>query len=261
MSSSSFTDSSNRPGTIVLRDVSKRYRLGEMQLHRSVTRWIRGGEATEEFWALQKATVTISPGEAVGIVGPNAAGKSTLLKIIAGITSPTSGTVETRGHIGSLIELGAGFHPELTGRENLALLGTLLGFSRSEMRARMDDIIAFADIGPFLATPLKRYSSGMQVRLGFAVAVSSEPEILLIDEALAVGDTEFQEKCLQRINELRSRGVTIIFVSHVLGFIEQICERVLWMENGGVRLDGEPRVVLPAYQHACRQEKVSADRD
>lgn len=239
-------------GSVVLRDVWKRYRRGETQLHRSLTRWIRRDPPSDEFWALQGVTATIAPGESVALIGANAAGKSTLLKVIAGITAPTSGVAEVRGHIGSLIELGAGFHPELTGRENLMLLGTILGIPRSEMRDRMADIIAFADIGHFLDTPLKRYSSGMQVRLGFAVAVSSQPQILLIDEALAVGDAAFQEKCLARIDAFRACGVTIILVSHTIDMIARACNRALWIDRGVLRSDGPIQETVETCLRATR---------
>ena len=239
-------------GTIVLDNVWKRYRREDTQLHRSMTRWMRGERAPDAFWALSGITATITPGEAVGIVGPNAAGKSTILKIIAGITEPTSGTAEAHGHIGSLIELGAGFHPELTGRENLLLLGTLLGHSRSELRDRLPEIIDFADIGPFLDMPLKRYSSGMQVRLSFAVAVSSEPEILLIDEALAVGDAAFQEKCLEQFGAFQRSGVTIVLVSHSTDLIAKASTRTLWINQGSVYADGPTDIVLHAYAEATR---------
>lgn len=247
-----------RRGQIVLRNVSKRYRRGERQLHRSLSRWLRRAPASDEFWALRDISLTIEPGETVGLIGANAAGKSTLLKIIAGITSATSGHAAAEGRIGSLIELGAGFHPELTGRENLSLLGTLLGFSRSEVRSRLDEIVAFADIGPFLDTPVKRYSSGMQARLGFAIAISVEPDILLIDEALAVGDAAFQEKCLARIDDVRRSGTTMLFVSHIPDLLARVCEKILWLDQGVVHAEGTAKELLPSYAQWAVREHASA---
>jgi lipopolysaccharide transport system ATP-binding protein len=204
-------------------------------------------EPTDEFWALSDVSFTVQPGEVVGIVGRNGAGKSTLLKILSRITEPTHGRVEMRGRVGSLLEVGTGFHPELSGRENIFLNGAILGMSRREIAAKFDEIVAFAEIDKFLDTPVKRYSSGMYVRLAFAVASHLEPEILVIDEVLAVGDSAFQKKCLGKMDQVRRDGRTVLFVSHNMTAVKSLCGRALLLEGGGVAHDGTVDEVVNRY--------------
>ncbi|HDQ35003.1 MAG TPA: ABC transporter ATP-binding protein, partial [Chloroflexi bacterium] len=204
----------------------------------------------------------IPAGQTLGLIGPNGVGKSTILKLISRIITPTSGNVHINGRIGSLLELGAGFHPDLTGRENIYLNGSILGLSRGAIDAQLEEIIAFSELGDFIDVPVKHYSSGMYVRLGFAVAVHMEPEILLVDEALAVGDAAFQSKCLDRIADLRREGVTIILVSHDLGSIQSLCDKAIWLEQGQIRAQGDPVDVVMAYvSHVAEKETAkSANR-
>ena len=205
--------------------------------------------AEQEFWALRDVSFDVAEGEVVGLIGRNGAGKSTLLKILSRITEPTQGRVELRGRVGALLEVGTGFHPELTGRENIFLNGAILGMKRSEIIRQFDRIVEFAQIGRFLDTPVKRYSSGMYVRLAFAVAAHLEPEILIVDEVLAVGDAEFQRKCLGRMDELRTQqGRTVFLVSHNLEMIESLCTRCILMEQGRVVFDGKTRQALERYR-------------
>lgn len=205
----------------------------------------RTGDST--FWALRGATFEIAQGERVGIIGRNGAGKSTLLKLLARITTPTEGRGEIRGRVGSLLEVGTGFHPELTGRDNIALSGALLGMSRSEIRGKVDEIVAFAGIERFLDTPVKRYSSGMYLRLAFSVAAHLEPDILLVDEVLAVGDADFQKKCLGRMEQIGESGRTVLFVSHSMSSVLRLCDRVILLDAGGVVADGSAQHVIRAY--------------
>jgi lipopolysaccharide transport system ATP-binding protein len=240
--------------------LAKRYRLGEHQaaygtLRETLARAgrrLRGSEhrhETEEIWALYDVTFDVQQGEVLGIVGRNGAGKSTLLKVLTRITSPTAGRVEIRGRVGSLLEVGTGFHPELTGRENVYLNGAILGMKRREIDRRYDAIVEFSGVERLIDTPVKRYSSGMYVRLAFAVAAHLEPEILLVDEVLAVGDAEFQRRCLGRMEELGSSGRTVIFVSHQLPAVAQMCDRALWIDSGRVVGDGRPAGVIANYLH------------
>lgn len=203
--------------------------------------------AKEEFWALRNVNLSIYAGEAIGILGENGSGKSTTLKLIARILEPTSGSVSVRGKVAALLELGTGFHPDLTGRENIFLNGSLLGLSRKQMVARFDRIVDFSELGEFIDTPIKHYSSGMVMRLGFAVAINMDPNILLTDEVLAVGDEAFQRKCLEYIAELRRRGVTIIFVSHALEAVRALCSRAIWLDHGTVMTDGPAGEVIDRY--------------
>ena len=200
----------------------------------------RNGRTTSEtFWALKEVSFEIQKGEVVGIIGANGAGKSTLLKILNRITEPTTGGADIYGRVGALLEVGTGFHAELTGRENVFLNGAILGMSRAEIRRKFDEIVAFAEIEKFIDTPVKRYSSGMYVRLAFAVAAHLEPEILLIDEVLAVGDAQFQKKSLEKMEQLAaSDGRTVIFVSHSMPTISRLCPRVIWLQGGRVAADG-----------------------
>ena len=204
-------------------------------------------------WALRDISCDIAPGESVGMVGRNGSGKSTLLKVLGRVMYPYAGTVETRGRIGALIEVRAGIHPELTGRENVAMYGSLLGLPRKQVQARFDEIIDFAELADAVDRQVKFYSSGMQMRLGFAVAAFLEPSILLVDEVLAVGDATFQQKCLDRMRLVLSQGTTVVFVSHDLAAVESTCNRVLWLDDGILREDGPSRDVVGSYRRAVEQ--------
>ena len=201
----------------------------------------------EEFWALKDVNLEVEQGEVVGIIGRNGAGKSTLLKIVSRITAPTHGRAELRGRVGSLLEVGTGFHPELTGRENIFLNGSILGMSRREIQRKFDEIVDFSGIEKFLDTPVKRYSSGMYVRLAFSVAAHLEPEILIVDEVLAVGDAEFQRKCLGKMKEVGKGGRTVLFVSHTMGAVENLCSRVVVLKRGSVSFVGSANDGIEFY--------------
>jgi lipopolysaccharide transport system ATP-binding protein len=231
--------------------VSKRYMLA--QQHAPSTGWharLRRLRARNRrcFWALRDLSLAVPRGQTLGIVGSNGAGKSTLLKLLSGITVPTSGEIRLYGRVAALIEVGSGFHPELTGRENVYLSGSLLGMRRVEITAKLENIVDFAGVGDFIDTPVKWYSSGMYVRLGFAVAAHLEPEILLVDEVLSVGDERFQARCLNRVDELRQAGTTIIIISHDLASIERVCNRVVLLERGRFAADGDPASVIAEYR-------------
>lgn len=246
--------------------LGKRYRIGGKQekyatlrdtivdIAASPYRRIRGllrGEAagglTEEIWALNDINFEVKHGEVVGIIGRNGAGKSTLLKILSRITEPTTGYADVYGRVGALLEVGTGFHPELTGRENIFLNGAILGMSRDEINRKFDEIVDFAGVDKFIDTPVKHFSSGMGLRLGFAVAAHLEPEILIVDEVLAVGDAEFQKKCLGKMDEVAGEGRTVLFVSHNIAAITQLCTRCLLLQSGTVISDGSPEKVVNAY--------------
>ncbi|MBW2009249.1 MAG: ABC transporter ATP-binding protein [Deltaproteobacteria bacterium] len=226
---------------IKVENLSKRYRLGETH---------RGAHSFEDpgsIWALKDVSFEVRRGEVLGVIGKNGAGKSTLLKILSRITTPTAGSAWIEGRVGSLLEVGTGFHPELTGRENIYLNGAILGMKRHEIRRKFDEIVAFAEIEKFLDTPVKRYSSGMYVRLAFAVAAHLEPEILLVDEVLAVGDAAFQQKCLGRIGTSSNSGKTTLLVSHNMSAINRLCQRCLWIENGSILKHGNPAEIVRDY--------------
>ena len=217
------------------------------------------GDEVEEFWALKDINFEVNEGEVLGIIGRNGAGKSTLLKVLSRITEPTSGRVALRGRVASLLEVGTGFHPELSGRENIYLNGAILGMSRAEIRNKFDEIVAFAEVEKFLDTPVKRYSSGMYVRLAFAVAAHLEPEILIVDEVLAVGDAEFQKKCLGKMDEVsRRQGRTVLLVSHNMGTIASLCSTVIWLEQGLIQECGSTRDIINRYlvRRSSRTEKT-----
>jgi lipopolysaccharide transport system ATP-binding protein len=219
-------------------------------------RRLRGRAAAgraEDFWALKGVDFEVEPGEVVGVIGRNGAGKSTLLKVVSRITRPTAGRVELRGRVGSLLEVGTGFHPELTGRENIYLNGAILGMARREIARKFDEIVAFAAVEPFLETPVKRYSSGMYVRLAFAVAAHLEPEIMLVDEVLAVGDMHFQRKCLDKMGDVARSGRTVLLVSHNMAAIESLCSRVLLIDGGRVAHDGDTAEAIRSYIDLTRQ--------
>ena len=234
--------------SIQFQSVSKRFQLQEgTTLREFLPAFLKGQGWSEPFYALRDVTFSIARGETVGIIGRNGSGKSTLLKLIAGVMAPTTGDVRVSGRVSPLIELGAGFHPDLTGRENVLLNACILGMSGKEVRERFGDIVDFAELWDFIDTPIKRYSSGMYVRLGFAVAIHSHPEILLVDEVLAVGDAHFQEKCLAKMQEFRSQDVTIVVVSHSMELVEQFCQRAMLMDGGHLVEDGQPQAVTSRY--------------
>jgi lipopolysaccharide transport system ATP-binding protein len=249
---------------IEVEDVSKFYRLGVIgggTLREDVHRWLdraRGRPETwshegnelqrgEHIWALRGVSFEVGEGEIVGIVGSNGAGKSTLLKILSRITAPTSGVVRLKGHVGSLLEVGTGFHPELTGRENIFLNGAILGMPKHETELKYDEIVEFSGVGKFMDTPVKRYSSGMRVRLAFAVAAHLEPEILLVDEVLAVGDAAFQKRCIGKMGEVAKVGRTVLFVSHDMSAISALCERVILLDEGRIVADGDTDSTIETY--------------
>jgi len=207
-----------------------------------------GKKYHREFTALSNISISINAGESVGIVGTNGSGKSTLLKMIAGIVTPTSGTIKTNGKVSAILELGAGFNPEYSGIENIYLNGTIMGYSKKEIDKKIESITEFADIGEFISQPVKTYSSGMFARLAFAVAINVEPEILIVDEALSVGDTKFQIKCIEKMKEIRENGTTILFVSHAIEQIRRFCTRAIWIEKGALKADGDANDVVNKYE-------------
>ena len=228
--------------------VSKRYRIARPHLAGGswLTKLVH--RRNEDFWALDDVSFEVRRGETLGVVGHNGAGKSTLLKLLSRITTPTCGEIGLTGTVAALIEVGSGFHPELTGRENIFLSGSILGMRRREIAEKLERIIAFSGVGAFIDTPVKRYSSGMFVRLGFAIAAHLEPDILLVDEVLAVGDAAFQVQCHERLSELRRSGTTMLFISHDLASIEQLCDRVILMHQGRLIANGPPHDVVKEYQ-------------
>lgn len=240
--------------SIIVENLSKQYQIGELHRNRSLRETLTGlwkrplsKKQKEVIWALKDVSFEIEEGEVFGIIGRNGSGKSTLLKVLAGITYPTSGTTNVSGRIASLLEVGTGFHEELTGRENIYFNGSILGMTKKEIDANMDKIVDFSAIKKFIDTPIKRYSSGMRLRLGFAVAAHLDAEILLIDEVLAVGDAEFQQKCLRTMDNLSGTGRTVLFVSHNMEAVGSICQRVIWIDNGQIRQNGNSREVIKDY--------------
>ncbi|MCB9139763.1 MAG: ABC transporter ATP-binding protein [Caldilineaceae bacterium] len=243
---------------IELHNLSKRFRIQEAQrswrdlfLHLSR----RQRDPSDYFWPLRDVSFTIRQGDAVGVLGPNGSGKSTLLKLIAGILTPTAGSITVRGRVASLLELGAGFHPELTGLENIYLNGSIYGLSREEIDEQLSSIISFAELGDFMNTPVKHYSSGMYVRLGFSVAIHTNPDVLIVDEVLTVGDTHFQNKCMDAIQLFRDRGGTLLLVSHDLSTVQTICNRALWFEGGHIQADGHPVDVIMQYKNSVAERE------
>jgi lipopolysaccharide transport system ATP-binding protein len=236
---------------IFVHQLSKRYRRYHADapgtVHEALLRGFKRLMAAEQFWGLQEVTFRIAPGRMVGVVGRNGAGKSTLLRLIARIGRPDEGKIEVNGKVGALLNLGAGFHPELTGRENVFVHGVIGGLTRREVASRFDSIIDFAELEDFVDSPLRAYSSGMQMRLAFSIAIHSAPDILLIDEVLAVGDIAFQRKCLDRIAELKAGGCTIVLVTHDTGAVEQLCEDALWLRSGRVGAFGPSQSVVARY--------------
>jgi lipopolysaccharide transport system ATP-binding protein len=253
---------------IKIEGLSKRYRIGQHDQYKtlrdSMTQFFKNPRGyarfhwskrdDDVFWALKDITVQIGHGEVIGIIGRNGAGKSTLLKIISRITSPTAGRIEINGRVGSLLEVGTGFHPELSGRANIYLNGAILGMRRNEIKAKFDEIVAFSEIEKFLDTPVKRYSSGMYMRLAFAVAAHLEPEILVIDEVLAVGDAAFQKKCLGKMGDVARQGRTVLFVSHNMAAINRLCGRTIWLERGELLGNGTPGEMITRYLASASSE-------
>ena len=232
--------------------VSKRYRIRQPPGR---------GAGEQDFWAIRDISFEVGRGETLGLIGHNGAGKSTILKLLSQITTPTQGEIRLAGRVAALIEVGSGFHPELTGRENVYLSGSILGMKRREIQAKFDRIVEFSGVGDFIDTPVKWYSSGMYVRLGFAVAAHLEPDILLVDEVLAVGDAAFQVQCIERLNELRRSGMTMLFISHDLISIERLCDRVGLLERGRLIAHGAPHDVVTTYQHLVAGAQVAAMAD
>ncbi len=237
--------------------LGKRYKRGlaaDPGLRHALERLVKSPMAAfrrkkdESFWALKDASLEVKEGEVLGLIGRNGAGKTTLLKILSRITKPTTGWAEIHGRVGSLLEVGTGFHPELTGRENAFLSGAILGMNKREIARKFDEIVAFAELEKFIDTPVKHYSSGMYVRLAFAVAAHLEPEILLVDEVLAVGDINFQKKCLGKMGDVARAGRTVVLVSHQLNQIRRLCHRVVWVDGGSIRLNGDTQEVVSAYE-------------
>src|SRR5467141_2387666 len=214
---------------------------------------LRDLQPSETFPALKNVSFSVPKGSTYGVIGRNGSGKSTALKLVAGITRPTSGTVRVHGRVSALIELGAGFHPEISGRENVYINGLMLGLSRRDIARRFDEIVGFAELEEFIDAPVKTYSSGMYMRLGFAVAINVDPDVLLVDEVLAVGDEGFTHKCLDKFAEFRRHGKTILLVTHSLGLVERFCEEAVWLDSGRVRAHGDPRRVIDAYLTAVEK--------
>lgn len=270
----------SRDAVISIQNVSKAYRMWEtpsarltVPMMESAARILPGGQALRaraasryrDFWALRDISFELKRGEAIGIIGRNGSGKSTLLQIIAGTLQASRGTVKVTGRVAALLELGSGFNPDFTGRENVYLSAAVLGLSRAEIDARFDEIVAFADIGDFVDQPVKTYSSGMMVRLAFAVNTCVDPDILMVDEALSVGDAPFQAKCFRRLRQLIEKGVSLLFVSHDIGTVRSICSRALWLKSGQAEMWGEAKTVAKEYEKFCWQESgvqaVAAPRD
>lgn len=251
-----------RKSDATFRDLLVRKSVGFFQRTKNALarRSIIPGHTFEEIWALRDVTFDVQPGEIVGIIGRNGAGKSTLLKLLSGITEPSAGRVTTRGRVASLLEVGTGFHPELTGRENIFLNGAILGMTRADIRKRFDEIVAFSEVEKFLDTPVKRFSSGMYVRLAFSVAAHLEPDILIIDEVLAVGDAQFQKKSLGKIGAVTSQeGRTVLFVSHQMGMITSLCQRALLLEHGRLAFEGAPADAVATYYNEGGNQPYAVD--
>lgn len=235
--------------SVSFRNVTKRYYLlHQKTLKELLTALIQGKKTKNEFYALKKTSFEIKKGESVGIIGKNGSGKSTILKLVAGVTNPTSGQVRVYGKIAPLIELGAGFHPELSGKENIFLNGVILGMKRQEIQTKLQSIIDFSELQDFIDQPVKHYSSGMYLRLAFAVAVHTDPDILLVDEILAVGDAAFQKKCFIKLEEFKQRGVSIIFVSHSLDMVLDFCDRSIVLDEGMIVVDSKTKRSVATYK-------------
>jgi lipopolysaccharide transport system ATP-binding protein len=260
----------SKPAVIHVEGLGKEYRRGALQqsgllrdhlsqAFKAPLSLLRRSKG-ETFWALRDVDLDVHQGEVLGLIGRNGAGKTTLLKILSRITRPTLGWAEIHGRVGSLLEVGTGFHPELTGRENMFLSGAIMGMTKREILAKSEEIVSFAELEKFIDTPVKHYSSGMYVRLAFAVAAHFEPEILLVDEVLAVGDMNFQKKCLGKMGDVAHAGRTIVLVSHQISQIRRLCHRVVWMDGGQVRQSGDTHVVVSAYESSMNERDTSEPR-
>jgi ABC-type polysaccharide/polyol phosphate transport system ATPase subunit len=242
---------------IQLNDIWKRYYIKynrRSSLKEAFGDFLRGTNHKSEFWALKNISLEVQKGEALGIIGKNASGKTTLLKLLCGITKPTRGSIKVNGKVAGLLELGAGFQDNLTGRKNIYLNGLILGLSRKEIQRSIDSIIDFADIGDFIDAPVRTYSAGMYLRLGFAIAIQIDPDTLLIDEVLAVGDEAFQQKCLYKIREFKERNNTLIIVSHNMDIVNQLCDNVIWLEEGKIIREGKPKEMIKDYGMFMQRE-------
>ncbi|MBM4144878.1 MAG: ABC transporter ATP-binding protein [Nitrospira sp.] len=259
---------------ISVENLSKQYHIGTklpyrtfretlMNVITSPAKWFKSNGLRENntIWALKDVSFEVKQGEVLGIIGHNGAGKTTLLKILSRVTEPTEGEVRIRGRVGSLLEVGTGFHPELTGRENIFLNGAILGMRKEEIKRKFDEIVAFAEIEKFLDTPVKRYSSGMYVRLAFAVAAHLDPEILIVDEVLAVGDAQFQKKCLGKMGDVGKEGRTVLFVSHNMTALKSLCNRAIWIDKGHIINDGESEAVVANYLHETAKVVIEQNWD
>jgi ABC-2 type transport system ATP-binding protein len=248
-----------RPAVVRVEDVAKRFvvRKDNSLKERIVTLGRLGRQHREDFWALNGVSLSIEAGTTIGLIGHNGSGKSTLLKLIGGVLDPTRGRIERRGRVAALLELGAGFHPDLTGRENIFLNASILGLSEKETESRIDDMLAFAGIGDFIDTAVKFYSSGMYVRLAFSVAVHVDPDILLVDEVLTVGDEAFQRKCMDKIRSFQQEGRTIILVTHSLGQVQEVCDRAVLLNRGEIVHDGDPREAVKKFRDILEERRQS----
>ena len=257
------TDLAKKEAVILLEDVGVRYRIASERVatfKEYMIRRFQGKIALGDFWALHHLDLSIYKGEMLGLIGPNGAGKSTLLKLIARVMRPTKGRVWVRGVVAPLLEFGAGFHPDLTGRENIFLNGALLGFTNDEMQEKFDRIVDFAELWEFIDVPVRNYSSGMAARLGFAVATDIDPDILILDEVLSVGDEGFQRKSFSRMEDFRNQGATIILVSHNMDTISEMCDRSVWLDHGQIKMVGKTSDVVPTYREDQLPGEESTDQ-
>lgn len=253
-----MSEKAERPIVVSVQGVSKFFRLRKDNSfkERLITFGRRGRQHRDEFWALKDVNLEIEAGHTIGLIGHNGSGKSTLLKLIGGILSPTSGSIATRGQMAALLELGAGFHPDLTGRENVYLNASMLGLTEAQIAERFERIVDFSEIGQFIDTQVKFYSSGMYVRLAFAVAIHTEPDVLLVDEVLAVGDEAFQKKCLDRIRQFQEEGRTIILVTHALSTVEELCDQAVLLDHGNVLYAGSPAVAVSEFRRVLEEHRL-----
>ena len=243
-----------KKSVIEFKRVSKKFKKGQRLFLKQALLDFFKPQKQEDFWAIKDINIDIQKGESVGIIGVNGSGKSTVLKLIAGVLNPTAGQVKVLGRIGPLIELGAGFHPELSGRDNIYLNGTILGLSKKQIEEKFKEIVDFAELWDFIDTPVKHYSSGMYMRLGFSIAISVNPEILLVDEILAVGDIGFQKKCLEKMRDFHQQGVTTVIISHSLDLINSFCQKVYLLDSGQIRSKGPVKKVINDYQKLLAQK-------
>ena len=259
--SRSFMDP--RDAAISVQNLGKRYWLKQSApttFQQTLMAMARGVKSTP-FWALRDVSFQVRPGESLGIIGANGAGKSTLLRLMCGLGRPTTGAVQIQGRVAALLQVGAGFHQHLTGRENLYVSAIMAGLRRREVRALFDTIVEFAELGDFIDQPLRTYSTGMQMRLGFAVAIHVDPAVMMIDEGLSVGDAHFQQKCLDRIKTFRTRGKTLVMVSHEMGMIRSFCTTAVWLRRGALVGEGPIETILPQFEAVIERESLSGSRD